>query len=97
MDILILIRLVPKKQEIYFRICFFLARRIIICYSKKQSIVVLFSTETKYYILCKTIQETVWLKQILTGIRYNIPNTKYILIFRNNQGSLLLAENPELH
>jgi hypothetical protein len=27
MDILILIRLVPKKQEIYFKICFFSRKR----------------------------------------------------------------------
>jgi hypothetical protein len=59
--------------------------------------VVLFSTKTKYYILCKTIQETAWLRQILTGIRYNIPDTKYALIIRNNQGFLLFAKNPELY
>jgi hypothetical protein len=47
--------------------------------------------------LCKTIQEAAWLRQILTGIRYNIPDTKYILIIRDNQGSLLLAKNPELY
>jgi hypothetical protein len=62
MDILILIRLGLKKQEIYFRIYFFLAKGIITCYSKKQSIVVLFFTKTKYYVLYKTIQETAWLR-----------------------------------
>jgi capsule polysaccharide modification protein KpsS len=85
MDILIPIRLVPKKNKKYILgFCFFLAGKIIIYYSKKQSIVVLFSTKTKYYILYKIIQETIWLKQILTGIKYNIPDTKYILIIRNN-------------
>jgi hypothetical protein len=84
MDILIPIRLVPKKKEIYFRIFFSFVRRIIACYSKKQSIVVLFSTKTKYYTLCKTIQEITWLKQILTGIRYNITDAKYVLIIRDN-------------
>jgi hypothetical protein len=59
MDILIPTRLVPKKQEIYFRICFLSAGRIIVYYFKKQSIVVLSSIKTKYYILCKIIQEIV--------------------------------------
>jgi hypothetical protein len=68
-----------------------------VCYSKKQSIVILSSTETKYYTLCKTVQEAAWLKQIFTRIRYNIPDTKYVLIIRDNQGSLLLAENLELY
>jgi hypothetical protein len=62
MDILIPIRLVLKKQEIYFRIRLFLARRIITCYSKKQLIIVLFSTKTKYYALYKIVQEVVWLR-----------------------------------
>jgi hypothetical protein len=97
MDILILIRLGPKKNKKFISgFVFFLARKIIIYYSKKQSIVILFFIKTKYYVLCKTIQKTIWLKQILTGIRYNIPDTKYILIIRNNQKFLLLAENPEL-
>ena len=63
----------------------------------KQLIIILFSIETKYYTLCKTIQEAIWLRQILTRIRYNIPDTKYVLIIRNNQRFLLLAENPELY
>jgi hypothetical protein len=62
MDILIPIRLGLKKTGNLFQDFFFLAKRIIACYSKKQSIVVLFSTKTKYYILCKIIQETTWLK-----------------------------------
>jgi hypothetical protein len=48
-------------------------------------------------ILCKTIQETAWLRQIRTGIGYNIPDAKCMLIIRDNQGFLLLAESPELY
>jgi hypothetical protein len=84
MDILILIKLGPKNKKSILGFVFFLVGRIIIYYSKKQSIVVLFSTKTKYYILYKTIQEAAWLKQILTGIRYNIPDIRYILIIRDN-------------
>jgi hypothetical protein len=84
MDILIQIKLVLKKTGNLFQDFFFLAGGIIACYSKKQSIVILFSTKTKYYILYKIIQEVVWLRQILTGIGYNIPDTKYILIIRDN-------------
>jgi hypothetical protein len=98
MDILIPTKLVLKKTRNLFQdLFFFLVRRIIVYYSKKQSIVVLFFIKTKYYTLYKTIQEIVWLRQILTRIRYNIPNTKYILIIRSNQGFLLLIENPELY
>jgi hypothetical protein len=58
MDILIPIKLVPKNKNFFLEF-FFLAKRIITYYSKKQSIVILFSTKTKYYILCKIIQEIV--------------------------------------
>jgi hypothetical protein len=63
MDILIPIKLVLKKTKNLFQDSFFfLIRRIIVYYSKKQSIVVLFSIETKYYILYKIVQEIVWLR-----------------------------------
>jgi hypothetical protein len=56
MDILIPIRLAPKKNKKSISgFAFFLAKGIIACYSKKQSIVMLSSTKTKYYTLYKTI------------------------------------------
>ena len=63
--------------------------------SKKQPIVALSTSEAEYVALCSAVQETVWLRRLLSSIHVdvNCPTT----IYEDNQGSIAMAKNPVSH
>jgi hypothetical protein len=70
---------------------------VISCQIKRQSIVALSSTESEYYGLAKAAMEAAWLRQLFKELRYKGKDAAKILLYGDNQSSLALAENPELH
>jgi hypothetical protein len=69
---------------------FFFAGGVISCQSKRQTITALSTTEAEYYALYKAVIEDAWL-------RYIFKDVKSVKIYKDNQGSLQLSQNPELH
>jgi hypothetical protein len=65
--------------------------------SKRQQTVSLSTTEAEYYALSKAVAEALWLKRILREMGYTGSDLRSVRLYGNNQGSLSLAENPELH
>ena len=70
---------------------------IISSQSKHQSITALSTTEAEYYSLYKATVEAAWLRYIFRELGWNSKDVKCIKIYRDNQGSLALTENPELY
>jgi hypothetical protein len=76
---------------------FFLCGGVISHSAKRQDCVALSTTESEVFGLCKAAQEAAWLRIILKGLTYWGPDAKSVKIYGDNQASLALAENPELH
>jgi len=70
------------------------------CSSKQQPTIALSSTEAKYMALPQACKEAIWVKRFLTELwttatPYNCEAS--ITIFADIEGSMALAQNPELH
>jgi hypothetical protein len=76
---------------------FFFAGGIISVQSKRQSITALSTTEAEYYGLHKAVMEATWLRYIFKELGWTSKDVKKVKIFGDNQASLQLTENPELH
>jgi hypothetical protein len=63
--------------------------------SKKQATVALSTAEAEYLALCSATQETVWLKKLLSDIKYI--SDRQIVILEDNQGAIAIAQNPVGH
>ncbi len=63
----------------------------IIWYTKLQLNIALSSTEAEYYALSETVQEALWLRNLLYSI--NIPQNDATMIFEDNSSTLSLAVN----
>lgn len=64
--------------------------------SGRQKTVALSSTEAEYYGLSNAAREALWLRSLLRSLEYN-EGLDPVVIEGDNQGSLALTENPELH
>ena len=76
---------------------FFFAGGVVCASSKRQPTVSLSTTEAEYYAYTQCIREALWLRQILQQMSYSGSDAKSVRIYGDNQGSLALGENPELH
>jgi hypothetical protein len=76
---------------------FLFAGGIISVQSKRQSITALSTTEAEYYGLHKAVMEATWLRYIFKELGWTSKDVKRVKIFGDNQASLQLTENPELH
>ena len=66
--------------------------------SKKQSCVALSTAEAEYMALASTIQEAIWLRQLLSNLHQNKPNTsEATTIFEDNQSAIWMARNQQCH
>jgi hypothetical protein len=65
--------------------------------SKRQQTVTQFTTKAEYYALAKTVSKALWLRQVIGQIIYLGSNIKLVKLYKDNQGSLSLAENPEFY
>jgi hypothetical protein len=74
---------------------FFMAGVAISHQVKRQSTIALSSTESEYYSIAKASQEATWLCQLLLELGYDNADTRKVLLYSDNQGSLAVAENPE--
>ena len=61
--------------------------------SRKQQCVALSSCEAEYVALASTVQESIYLKQMLGNIDSNFQSGPS-LIYEDNQGAIALANNP---
>jgi hypothetical protein len=64
---------------------------------KRQQTVTQSITKAKYYALAKAVSKALWLRQIIGQIIYSGFNIKSVKLYRDNQGLLNLAKNPEFH
>jgi hypothetical protein len=64
--------------------------------SRKQRTIALSSTEAEYMGLTKAVQEAIWVKQFLVELG-ELNEDESIAIWKDNQGSIALAKNPEHH
>ena len=76
---------------------FFLAGSIISVSTKRKSSVSLSSTEAEYYALGACIQELLWIQQIMGQMQYRGNDIIKTRVYTDNQSSIALSENPELH
>jgi hypothetical protein len=74
---------------------FILASATISWSLKKQTLVVLSSTEAKYITSAHTAKELIWLRELLTGLDLatNSPTT----LLMDNQSAIAIAKNPTFH
>jgi hypothetical protein len=64
---------------------------------KRQSVTALSSTKSEYYRMAKAAIEAAWLCQLLWELNYHNLDLTKVLLYRDNQGALTIAENPESH
>jgi hypothetical protein len=64
---------------------------------KRQQTVVQSITKAEYYALAKAVSEALWLRQIISQIIYLGSDIKSVKLYKDNQGLLSLAKNPEFH
>jgi hypothetical protein len=76
---------------------FFFAGGVISCQSKRQTLTALSTTEAEYYGLHKAVMEATWLRYIFKELGWTSKDVKRVKIYGDNQASLQLTENPELH
>ena len=84
----------PKSTSGYV---FYLAGGLISAQSKRQSVVAQSTTESEYYGVNSGAREAAWLRQLLIELDYNHTDSNCVLLHGDNQGSLALDENPEIH
>jgi hypothetical protein len=65
--------------------------------SKRQQTVAQSTTEAEYYALAKAVSKALWLRQIIGQMMYLGSDIKLVKLYKDNQGSLSLAENPEFY
>ena len=65
--------------------------------TRKQQSVTTSTTEAEYIGLCNAAKEAVWLRNLLTSLGYKKYAAKSIQISGDNQRSLKLVANPEIH
>jgi hypothetical protein len=63
--------------------------------SRLQPTVAISSTEAEYMALTEAVNETIFLRQLLTDIR--LPQQDTTIIYEDNQGAMKLASNPMHH
>ena len=63
--------------------------------SKKQTSVALSSTEAEYIAGAHAAKESIWLRQLLTGLGLTI--SKPTLLRMDNQSAIAIAKNPTFH
>ncbi|KAI1006752.1 hypothetical protein K3495_g1466 [Podosphaera aphanis] len=76
---------------------FFLSGGVISSSSKLQTTVALSTTESEIYGLCMAAKEAAWIRQLLRDLRYKEADGKNVKIYADNQCSIALTSNPELH
>ena len=76
---------------------FFLAGGVISSSAKSQPNVALSTTEAEYYAYTSCIQELLWIQQVMRQMQYSGKDIVSTRIYSNNQSSLALGDNPELH
>jgi hypothetical protein len=76
---------------------FFFAGGVISAQSKLQKPVANSTTESEYYALGLAAAEAAWLRQMLFELGYRNSDAKTVKIYGDNQGSLALTDNPEIH
>ena len=79
------------------RYVYFLRRGVIRCLAKRQTTIALLTIEAKLYRVVKVAIEGYWLRYLLREIGYYFNNAKSVRLYRDNQGVLLLAKNPEFY
>jgi hypothetical protein len=68
--------------------------------TRKQQSVATSTTEAEYMGLCNAAKEAVWLRNLLMSLglkKYVAQNNESTRIYGDNQGSLKLVANPEMH
>ncbi|CAG7821978.1 unnamed protein product, partial [Allacma fusca] len=74
---------------------FFLGKQLISWTSRKQPCVAMSSTEAEYIALASAAREAIWLRRFLNELGYH--QDQPTTIFVDNQSTIKLAKNPELH
>lgn len=72
--------------------CAFVGRGCVSWRARKQPTVATSTTEAEYRAAYEAAQEVIWLKQLLTDMRY--PVKLPITLYCDNQGALALSKNP---
>ena len=65
--------------------------------TRKQQSVATSTTEAEYMGLCNAAKEAVWLRNLLASLGFEEYAAQGTLIYGDNQGSLRLVANPEMH
>jgi hypothetical protein len=76
---------------------FFFGGGVIACRAKRQTTVAQSSTEAEYIALAHASMEAAWLRQVFEELGYRRDDVTKVHLKGDNQGSLALAENPEIH
>ena len=61
--------------------------------SQKQATVALSTAEAEYVALGSATQETIWLRRLMTDLRFS--QVKPTVIREDNQGAIAMAKNPD--
>ena len=64
--------------------------------SKKQGVVALSTAEAEYVALASATQEALWIRQLMTELKGQPPETG-TLIFEDNQSAIAMTKNPQYH
>jgi len=81
-----------RRSAIDQRVHHKIGRGAVIWKSKKQSCVVLSSTEAEYMTLCQAAKESIWMVDFLKDLGISVSDS--IVINVDNQGGIALAKNP---
>jgi hypothetical protein len=76
---------------------YFFAEEVVSSSSKRQQTVAQSITKAEYYALAKAMSKALWLRQIIGQIMYLSSNIKSVKLYKDNQGLLSVAKNPEFH
>lgn len=63
--------------------------------SKKQACVALSTAEAEYIALASTVQESLWMQQLLSDLKKE--PVKQMVIFEDNQSTISMSKNPQFH
>ncbi|KAM1686822.1 hypothetical protein ACFX2K_034872 [Malus domestica] len=75
--------------------CTFVGGNLVTWKSKKQHVIVRSSTEAEYRAMVATACELIWLKRLLSDLRFI--NTTYMSLICDNQAAMHIAANPMFH
>ena len=65
--------------------------------SKKQNCVALSTSEAEYIALCLSIQEGLWINNLLCEVIYNSMQNQQRCIYEDNQSCITMSKNPTSH